>query len=71
MSNDKKQLERSLDAAWEGVMVTYIERDSPFDEGYERQVPGWKCRACGQQYGTSRLPPKQCKCGATWAKEPT
>lgn len=61
---------RTLDEAWEGVMITYTEHDVPGDEGYQRSVPGWKCRHCGWQLGTAGLPPVQCsKCGSRWNRE--
>lgn len=57
----------SFDDAWEGVMLEYTEQDFPTSNPYKRQVPGWKCRACAQQYGTAGLPPNPCKCGQKWA----
>lgn len=59
----------SLDDAWDGIMLTYTEQDFPTSPPYQRTVPGWRCRACGQSYGTSRLPPNPCKCGAAWSKK--
>ncbi len=47
---------------WEGVMITYKERDAPGGEPYQRSVPGWKCKACGHQYGARGAPPKRCQC---------
>lgn len=49
-----------LDAKWLGVMVTYTEQDFPGAEPYQRTIPGWQCRACGQKYGTAGLPPSEC-----------
>lgn len=67
MHNDEGVSAASLDAAWEGVLVTYTERDAPGGAPYQRQVPGWKCRACGWTLGTSRLPPSRCGgCGREW-----
>ncbi|GMV17931.1 MAG: hypothetical protein AMXMBFR56_61550 [Polyangiaceae bacterium] len=60
----------TLDEAWEGVMLTYTECDFPGAEPRQRSVPGWKCRSCGWQLGTSGLPPSRCGgCGATWDGE--
>jgi hypothetical protein len=57
----------TLDEAWEGVMVDYTEQDFPGSEPYKRTVPGWKCRACGLQFGTSGLPPRVCvNCHQEW-----
>lgn len=59
-----------LDEAWEGVMVTYTECDFPGAEPYRRTVPGWKCKTCGRQFGTSGPPPERCNgCGATRSRE--
>jgi hypothetical protein len=58
-----------LHEAWEGVMVEYTEQDFPNSKPYQRQVPGWKCKACGFQIGTSGLPPLTCKCGQTYERE--
>jgi len=58
----------TLDDAWDGIMLTYTEQDFPTSKPYARQIPGWQCRACGQKYGTSGLPPNPCKCGAAWSK---
>ncbi len=60
----EKETEDSLDTHWKGVMVDR----APIapDEHAGDRVPGWQCRSCGQVYGTSGLPPRQCKCGATW-----
>lgn len=57
----------SLDDAWEGIMLTYTEQDFPTSQPYQRTIPGWKCRACGQKYGTSGLPPNRCVCGRWWS----
>lgn len=57
---------RTLDEAWEGVMITYTEHDCPLSPGYQRSVPGWKCKGCGRQIGTSGLPPRRCDCGLEW-----
>lgn len=57
----------SLDEAWEGIMLEYVEQDFPTSEPYKRAIPGWQCRACGQKVGTSGLPPSRCpKCDAEW-----
>ncbi len=65
-----RRADEQVDAAWEGVMLDYIE-DDVFGRAYQRTIPGWKCRACGQVYGTSGLPPDPCKCGRRWrAPEP-
>ena len=58
-----------LDDVYEGVMIWYTEQDFPGSEPYERSIPGWKCRACGQQYGTSGYPPNPCRCGASYTPE--
>lgn len=50
----------TLDQAWKGVMIEYTEQDFPGSKPYQRQVPGWECRNCGQKYGTSGLPPLHC-----------
>jgi len=57
---------KTLDEAWDGVMITYTEQDFPTSEPYQRTIPGWQCKACGHRYGTSGLPPHRCKCGETW-----
>ena len=56
----------ALDAAWEGVMIDYMEQDFPTSTPYRRQVPGWQCKACGFRYGTTGYPPNVCRCGARW-----
>lgn len=59
----------TLDDAWEGVMLTYTEHDVPGGEGYQRSVPGWKCKRCRWSLGTSGPPPERCGgCGAAWDK---
>ena len=65
----KRDRDAAIDAAYEGVMITYTERDFPTATPYQRTVPGWRCRAYGRQYGTSGLPPRRCDCGATWAED--
>jgi hypothetical protein len=54
--------------AWEGVMLEYTEQDFPTTKPYLRRVPGWKCLACGQRYGTAGYPPQACRCGQRSAR---
>ena len=51
-----------IDVRWLGVMITYTEQDFPTAAPYQRTIPGWECRRCGQRYGTSGLPPRKCEC---------
>lgn len=45
---------------WEGVLIA-IENE-PFT-GLSYNVPGWKCKKCGTQYGCIGPPPSECwKC---------
>lgn len=59
----------TLDQAWTGVTLPYVECDFPGSEPYERTIPGWQCTACGFQVGTSGLPPRRCDCGQEWAPD--
>jgi len=51
-----------IDRNWTGSMLEYTECDFPGATPYQRQIPGWQCNHCGQQYGTSGPPPKYCRC---------
>lgn len=60
-----KAEEDALCENWDGVMITYEECDFPgVSTPYMRSIPGWKCKGCGAQLGTSGLPPRRCfECG--------
>jgi hypothetical protein len=60
--NEAKRSLAAIDAAWDGVMVAYTEYDVPGGPGRERSVPGWRCKSCGREVGTSGLPPRACHC---------
>lgn len=52
-----------IEENWDGVMIEYTEQDFPTSQPYQRRIPGWQCKRCGFQYGTSGAPPRECwKC---------